>query len=361
MRIWPTAFACAMVILLAARACGDDELPPNTSADPVLLAYEDISAKDVMHEFPSAFWEPAEAEPQCGDGVDCGAGIDPAPVSRGRWTALTELTVLVPSYSDSTFEAKHRAFVGPRLILGWESASGFGIRGRGWGFDGATRGERNELPYAMLTHELLFSGAKLDLDFYKRIRHSTGDFAFGVGLTAARLTLRERYAGMSTSNYYSPYSYSFSLYDYYYYTYRIMNELPYPGLAELQHSSSTYQNGVVTTSYDGSGLVRNTGAGVGLMMEGTHRFYETPRHVWSAFGRGRVAYLVGEWEATNTARREGDANMALGEATLGVQYTRRFRDADLSLLCGFEMQSWDVSVVDRITLAGVTTGLGVNW
>jgi hypothetical protein len=133
-------------------------------------------------------------------------------------------------------------------------------------------------------------------------------------------------------------------------------------LAKMQTSWTTYENGVSTTTYLGDGLVRNTGGGLALMMEGTHRFYETPQHVWSLFGRGRVAYLVGQWEAPQSGGRiDGDANLAIGEATLGVEYKRRCRYLDLSLSCAFEMQSWDVSIVDRVTLAGATTGLGVTW
>ncbi len=325
---------------------------------------EELAPGDPFEDELATASDGAEEGLLCGDAVDCGDWIDPAPSLRRRWTVLTELTVLVPSYSDSTYEAKHRAFVGPRLTLGWESANGFGIRGRGWGFDGATEAERSSLPSAVTTHELLFSGNRLDLDFYKRIKHNTGDFAFGAGLTAARLTLRERFAVVQTSRLYGYYYYYEPFYYYDYYSiYSFSNYgAASPGLARLQSSVTSYENGVTTRTYQGNGLVRNTGGGLGLMMEGTHRFYETPLHVWSLFGRGRLAYLVGEWEAPNTLDREdGDANMAIGEAALGVEYKRRFRRADVSLLCAFEMQSWDVSILDRVTLAGVTAGLGVNW
>lgn len=50
-----------------------------------------------------------------------------------------------------------------------------------------------------------------------------------------------------------------------------------------------------------------------------------------------------------------------GEAALGLEYRRPFRYADLSVQCAFEVQSWDVSIAERINLAGVTTGVGLSW
>jgi hypothetical protein len=318
----------------------------------------------------------------CGDGVACGSIVCDTPRQTGRWTVLSELTALAPSYSTDDLErANNRIFLGPRLSIGWESPSGFGIRGRGWGFDNSQEDAEMGAPSVSLpvtSHEITFSGSRLDLDFYKRIEHSTGDFAFGASVTAAHLTLREEYTLLSQqfaglNGYYYP-DYSPGYYPGYYLPYdvdyyspyynpfaRPINDLNSSPWSEDVDVTSTGNNGLLTTSYQSTGLVRNVGGGLGLMFEGTHRFVETPEHIWSLFGRGRVAYLVGRWKEPYGLALEGDANMAIGEAALGVEYRRRFRRADLALQCAFEIQSWDVSIIDRVNLTGVTTGLGVTW
>lgn len=318
----------------------------------------------------------------CGDEVGLAALVEPNARRRGRWSLLTELTVLMPSYSTTTLEtANEHPILGPRISLGWESDQGFGIRGRGWGFDSAVDVEQPGVqsfyygPLAITSHQINFSGNRFDLDFYKRVEHRTGYFAFGASVTAAELTLRERYTATQTSYYY-PYGYfygdgydledpgrepdqlivgyDFDDYAYYY--------PPASSLSNIQSSSTQYNNGVATTTYNGGAVIRNRGGGLGLLAEGSHRFYETPVHVWSVFGRGRVAYLIGQWEQPHSSvLTEGDANMVLSEAALGVEYRRKFRAADAFVQCAFEVQSWDVAQVGRVNFAGVTPGIGLNW
>ena len=332
----------------------------------------------------------------CGDEIGMAGLIEPDARRRGRWSVLTELTVLLPSYSTETLAtANEHPILGPRVSLGWESDAGFGIRARGWGFESPVDVEQAPSPYPpsfyyptpqMISHQIDFSGSRFDLDFYKRIKHSTGDFAIGASITAAHLTLREKYVATSTSypNYYSS---SYIIDDYgndslevavpgqyyiqdpapiigiavtdyedYYYNYYS------PQLENLTSTSTSYANGVYTTTYQGGRVLRNRGAGLGLLMEGNHRFYETPYHIWSVFGRGRIAYLIGRWdEPTSASLQQGDGNMTIGEAALGLEYRRPFRYADLTVQCSFEVQSWSVSLADRINLAGVTTGVGLSW
>lgn len=355
------------------------------SADDPLL--QSMPAQEAQPAIEEANPEPADGElVACGDEVDLAALVEPNARRRGRWSLLTELTVLMPSYSTTTLEtANEHPIFGPRVSLGWESAQGFGIRGRGWGFDSAVDVDSGQPaansfyygPLAITSHQINFSGNRFDLDFYKRVEHRTGYFAFGASVTAAELTLRERYTA-TQSSYYYPYYYGlfgpdgidaedpgrepdtivvgYDYYDYYYYN------PPTPSLANIQSSSTQYNNGVVTTTYNGGAVIRNRGGGLGLLAEGSHRFYETPIHVWSVFGRGRVAYLIGQWELPHSsALKEGDANMVLSEAALGLEYRRKFRAADVFVQCAFEVQSWGVSQVGRVNFAGVTPGIGLNW
>lgn len=280
----------------------------------------------------------------CGDEVGMAGLIESDASRRSRWSVLTELPVLLPSYStDSIATANEHPILGPRLSLGWESSEGFGIRGRAWWFETTMNAEGQPLSsniydysyyyyYASQigAHEIDFSGGKFDLDFYKRIAHRTGDFAFGATVTAAGLTLGDRYLVNSYSNSYVPGMYNRPLY---------------------------------LTSYESGSKVRNRGGGLGLLAEGSHRFYETPLHALSVLARGRVAYLIGEWEdsANSSLREGGDGNMTIGEAALGLEYRRKMRMADALVQCSFEVQSWDVSIVDRVNFAGVTTGIGLAW
>jgi len=287
---------------------------------------------------------------ECTDAVDCGDEIDMAGLiepdlrRQGRWSVLAELTALRPTYSASSFSTDDEsATVGPRLSLGWESADGFGIRGRGWGFtNDADEDQAASLPSSsnyysytsISSKEVTFSGGRFDLDFYQRLELQKGFLSFGLSLTAAELKLDERYT-VTQSGYY----YQYTGYPYYSY-----NSIPY------------------TNSYEGGGLLRNRGFGLGLLVEGSRPFHETEIDVWSLFGRGRLAYLVGEWEEEEGASVwEGDGNMTIAEAALGIEYRRKFTRADVFAQCSFEVQSWDVAVADRINFAGVTTGVGVTW
>jgi hypothetical protein len=364
------------LLLCAADARAEDAAPQSSLLD-------QVSAEAEFDELPSDFYEAVVGTElvACGDAIDCDEAVEFKRGRYGTFSVLTELTILVPSYSTENFQTKERPFVGPRVSLVWEAPSGFGVRGRGWGFDSATDAERN-VPdnFVMTTDEVHFSGSRLDLDFYKRIPHSTGDFKIGAGVTAAHLSIRQRYTAVAQQAY-TPWYYWEDVTttqggpgvggdgvvddldaSFLYYPVPVENEFDTRSLDDLESSQFDYNNGVIAATYQGGGTYRNLGAGIGLMMEGTHRLYATPIHVWTLFGRGRVAYLVGRLEAPLASGRDhGDSNMAIGEGALGLEYCRRFRRADIGLHSSFEVQSWDVSVVDRVNFAGVTTGLDVAW
>lgn len=290
---------------------------------------------------------------ECTDAVDCGDEvgmaelIEPDIRRRDRWVVLIELPVLLPSYSTPTIStANEHPILGPRTSLEWESDRGFGIRGRFWGFDSAVDMEDSYAPsqqsfyYYNTTldisnHQINFSGGKFDLDFYKRIELRQGHFLFGASITSAQLKLEETLTITESTHYSYLYNYGYSAF---------------------------YDTGPYVSTYDADSLIRNRGVGLGLLAEGSHRFYETPIHAWSIFGRGRIAYLIGEWEQPySSVLEKGDGNMAIGEAALGLEYRRKFNRVDLLVQCAFEVQSWDVSRVGRVNFAGVTPGIGLSW
>jgi hypothetical protein len=322
--------------------CAVAQATESAKRDPFLQAaqWEEVVPAEEGLEEPS--YQASDDLVVCGDGVDLAASIEPNARQRGRWTALVELTTLFPSFSTSAIAtANEHPILGPRLSLGWESNHGFGIRGRAWGFDSPVDMEDSygtsyqsfyyNYAQSVTDHQINFSGGKFDLDFYKRIEHQSGHISFGASITAAELKLTETFTVTETA-YYN---------NYYYYGYT-----PTPYVASFHEED----------------VVRNRGAGLGLLAEGSHRFYETPIHAWSVFGRGRMAYLIGEWQVpSGSGLDKGDSNMAIGEAALGLEYRRKFSRADLFGQCSFEVQSWDVSQVGRINFAGVTTGVGLGW
>lgn len=372
-------------------AASDAKAADGKAANDPLL--QPVQTKEELSAIEDDITEPAGDELlACGDEVGLAALVEPDLHRRGRWSLLTELTVLMPSYSTTTLEtANEHPIFGPRVSLGWESDQGFGIRGRGWGFDSAVDVEQLAPSYyygalEITSHQINFSGNRFDLDFYKRIEHRTGHFAFGASVTAAELTLRERYTATQSTYYGYPYNTGFAdgLYGPDGYDLEDPGRQPdqfivsdaradfddivplptyqTPVLSNIESSSSQYSNGVLITTYNGGAVIRNRGGGLGLLAEGSHRFYETPIHVWSVIGRGRVAYLIGQWELPHSSTlKEGDGNMVLSEAALGLEYRRKFRAADVFAQCAFEVQSWDVSQVGRVNFAGVTPGIGVNW
>ena len=351
MRIRSLLFALALAWLIVDSAVARADEP--ALVDPFLKAAqlaEEVPAGEAFADgsnFDSTLdcTDPVE----CGDEVGLAGLIEPTPSRRSRWIVLTELTTLFPSYSTTTIAtANDEPIFGPRISLGWESAAGFGVRGRGWGFDTAVDAEGSPIsapsyhyyydyaaPLQVTSHEINFRGGRFDLDLYKRFEHSTGYVTIGASLTAAELTLRENYTATQNGYYYQtiynfPYSYNYQVH--------------------------------YTTTYQGEGIARNRGGGLGLLVEGTHCFYETPLHEWSIFSRGRVAYLIGQWEASYaSALTEGDGNMLLGEAALGLEYRLKLRRADLVAQCSFEVQTWNVSIADRVNFAGVTNGVGIEW
>lgn len=341
MRTRPAIFALLLAICFAwcaaARGAEPERVDPFLQAaqwaeesDTLGVAAEEINLND------------NDELVACGDEVGLARLIEPDRRQWSRWSVLVELTALFPSFGTSAIAtANEHPILGPRLSLGWETDRGFGIRGRAWGFDSPVDMENSygssyqnyyyNYQVSLSDHQINFSGGKLDLDFYKRIEHDSGYIAVGASITAAELKLTETYTVTETAYY------NYMFYDY-------------------------YQPAPFISSYHEEDVIRSRGAGLGLLAEGSHRFYETPIHAWSVFGRGRIAYLIGAWEAPyGSGLDKGDSNMAIGEAALGLEYRRKFSRADLIAQCSFEVQSWDVSQVGRVNFMGVTSGVGVSW
>lgn len=289
----------------------------------------------------------------CGDEVGMAGLIEPDRRQWSRWSVLVDFPILLP-YLDTRVVTtpKENAVFGPRLSLEWENADGLGIRTRGWGFNNSVDVEGQPLisqrydwyyyPRNLTENKLIFRGGKIDLDFYKQIEYRGGYLRFGASLTAAQLTVRNEYA------------YQYTTYSYHYSSYI------YDDYGNYYYSPSYYTQNVVTV--EDAGKIRTRGGGLGLLLEGSQRLNSSPIHQWSVFGNGRLAYLVGEQQFDAYVNQtERDASFTVGEAAVGLEYRRKFQHADLFVRCAFEIQTWDVPYIERVSLAGVTPSVGISW
>ncbi|WP_152096757.1 hypothetical protein [Lacipirellula parvula] len=346
------AAICWLMLCCALPAAAEE----SKTVDPFLQAAQWAEEVPANEEFS----DDSNADPalECTDAVDCGdeiglaALIEPNRLQCRRWAVLVDFPILLP-YLDSRVVTtpKENPVFGPRLSLAWQNANGLGVQARGWGFDNAVDVEGSPLmtqnfsyyyyPTNLTENKLIFRGGKFDLDFYKHMEFEGGYLRVGASLTAAQLTVRNEYAYQYTT--YS-YNYNYIIDDYTGYSYY----------------NPTYTQNVVTV--EDADKIRTRGGGLGLLLEGSHRINNSPTHQWSVFGSGRFAYLVGEQQADASYWRTGrDASFTVGEAAVGLEYRRKLPRADLFVRCAFEIQTWDVPQIQRVSLAGVTPSVGISW
>lgn len=320
-----------------------------------------------------------ETSIDCGDEVSAAGALAAGLQQRNRWTALAETPLLIPSFTWNSLEpVGDEPLVGPRLSLTWENDDGVGVRGRAWGFDSGIDVSGSLVSSSLfasfpmpttISHEAAMKAGKIDLDLYKRFDGPRGYITLGGSLTAAELTLRERYVA-SQSEYFDPNSNAIvSIVDDEIFIVGIAvdyNDIVHLSgmslLRDVESVTTEYHDGFLTTTYQGGSALRTRGYGPGVLTEGEYRLAETPTSRWALFGRARLATLFGPWEEqANGDDRTGNGLMTIFEGATGVAYRRQLGRAQLIAQCAFEAQCWDVAVVDRIFLTGVTTGIGLGW
>jgi hypothetical protein len=221
------------------------------------------------------------------------------------WYGGLELTMLNPQISNSAFGIDDGSGgVGPRLYLGWESAKGFGLRGRTWGMNM----DADIVAYGIgpTPVDLAITAGRFDFDLYRRFKYDSGSFLFGAGLSSGKL--------------------------------------------EYEIS-----DGVTTESMD------TIAAGVSVFAEGKHSFYHSEVSDWAVVSRGRWAYMIGEDETTLFPGVVFDSNLNVAEAAFGVEYNRKFRRTTFVAQYLMEAQAWDASLNDDVNFLGSTVRLGFTW
>lgn len=234
----------------------------------------------------------------CGQGVVASSHLLCSEPWDGGWFGAVELTMLQPNYTAGGMTLdEDRGFVGPRLILGWESDRGLGIRTRFWGLEN----ESDLLTDFGGPIDVRLLASRFDVDVYRKFAFKGSSVTVGASVTGAQLE----------------------------------------------------------AEFESIMLIEESGAGVGFFVEGRHLFHQSDLVEWAVISRGRWAGLVGEWlDEFRTGLTKGDANGDIFEAALGLEFKRKFDCADLIVQYMFEGQRWDMTYVGDVGYLGSTLSIG---
>jgi hypothetical protein len=222
----------------------------------------------------------------------------------GGWFGAVELTIFRPVFDDVPV-VDRKGSVGPRLIFGWESDRGFGLRTRFWGLE-------NEAQLEMLGVQIdqRFEAFRFDFDFYREFDFKGSSITVGGSITAADL------------------------------------------------KSTLQPTNIVGTEVVGE----EAGGGVGVFLEGRHLICTNYDSQWSVLARGRWASLVGERKSPpNASTITGDSSIRIAEAGLGWEYKRNFDSCSFVLQHMIEVQTWDNYYLGEFSLFGQNVSLGFTF
>jgi hypothetical protein len=284
-----------------------------------LEAFE-FPASEYLDDDQSAEWADSELPQLLDDEVD-----DVANESYGSWYGGVELLRLKPSYSRGTSAyGLNRLLYGyavsgayrddpddaPRVLMGWESAGGLGVRGRFWELEngGFIYPDSQFSPWRM-------DATRFDLDVYRRFQFHRGSIAAGANLATVDLNID----GFLPDN----------------------------------------------AGYDATGL--------GVFVDGRHTLYDSDRFAVALVGRGRWSQLVGRHSYDTTiysltlnsyggvasqeikvVQARDDADVQIAEAAAGLEVVRKFRYATIALQCAVEVQTWSLSPAEELSFVGST-------
>lgn len=337
-----TSVAILALLLISAHVRGQDsiyELPSEPT----------VEGQDSFESFAEAVLaEERIFEPT----IDITAEGFVGSVPRTAWSAGAELVAFRPDFRNVDFseDGDDIYFVTPRLFVGWESESGFGFRGRLWGFEAEGSETNYSLPGGFSTMRgFNFRGGllapsttadpfklragSLDIDFYKR---------FGAGQTSLVLG-----AGIKS--------------------------------AAIQYERPAFSEDIIA------------GAGVGLLGELRHVFYQNDHSEVALVGSGRVGFLIGEsrnettptsvsispsvislpstllslpptiQQQSSTSITERHTDMTLSEAALGLEWKRDLGWSVLTMRGQYEAQFWNTDGSNDLSFNGGVVRAGLSW
>ncbi len=279
---------------------------------------------------------------------------------RKAWQADVELVAFRPEFGgiDFTEDGEDVYYVTPRITLGWESKSGYGIRGRLWGYEAETE-----------TQLLFYS------PFYISAFTTPRDFAF------RSIPPGNPFIETSPTEHTTGYSLRTGSLDADFYKRFVVDETSIILGAGLK--SVAFQIEVPSL-----GENTNLGVGLGLFSDVRHLIYRTEQIELSLVGSGRVGFLSGEvrrelftvYSISPTAGSSNDANLVVGtgsepitfveekdadmvisEASLGLEWQRNLGWSVLTLRAQYETQLWNTDVSDDLTFNGGAVKAGLAW
>jgi hypothetical protein len=217
----------------------------------------------------------------------------------GGWYGTVELTIFRPVFDDLPVVDREGS-VGPRLILGWESDRGFGLRTRFWGLE-----NQAELEVLGTRLDQQFEAFRFDFDLYREFDFKGSSITVGASITAANI-------------------------------------------------ESTIQPINV--------VGKEAAGGIGVFLEGRHLICKNSDSQWSVLSRGRWAGLVGEREQpSDSTTLTGDSSIRIAEAGLGWEYKRDFDSCSFVLQHLLEVQAWENYYLGDFSLFGQNVSLGFTF
>jgi hypothetical protein len=228
--------------------------------------------------------------------ADCGDGILPPLGSESFWFGSVDLMMMTPKAAGVAARIDSESIVAPRGIVGWESRRNLGLRARFW----STTSESDVYLGGSGPIEIDLKPTRFDFDVYRRFIIDDSSLLIGAGVTAAEMEF------------------------------------------EVEPISAFFDRG----------------AGVQFFAEGRHRLTRSSIADTTLFARGRWAGLTGKWEAPSGTYVEGDSNMDILEAAIGVEWRRRFKTADLVLQYSMESQTWDATFTEHVGFIGSVFSIG---
>ena len=237
------------------------------------------------------------------------------------WSAGVELVAFHTDYEVADFRegGEDKYVASPRVYLGWESKSGFGIRSRYWDYKNeglvvpvdldvnrhliSSPGVDPHLVVSVENIPFTLSSRSLDIDFYKRFSTGPTDVVLGAGLRGAGLNFGTKFSESTIST-----------------------------------------------------------IGASLFSDFRHRFYQTEKGELAFVASGRVAWLTGESDS-NHPSYDGitDANMTTTEAALGLEWKRDLGWSVLTLRAQYETQLWDSNIASDVAFNGGVIRTGFSW
>ncbi len=320
---------------------------------------EALPTTDIEVEADNALWTPM---------LFTGSG-DTLTEFLNRGQVYSEIDFLALSISSKSFQADNDYIVTPRFQLGWESESGFGIRGRYWNYKNPADSDWTYYPDRKLNPgqipsdiavsnetfpgELVFANSlsgfdfdveNYDFDLYQQFTNDHSAFLIGTGLRSAS---RESTSFSTRTINHTPNNPEYSLF----YT-EVRRQLEMDSESGLGVSAfSEYQRSLLKRNKYEVGLI----AGV--------RTSYIPSKYDFAIVDAEVHYLAQEVIENNFSQSGSDINddLWISEGNIGLELLKRYRRLTVRLRCQFETQYWNSSVTDNLTFTGLSTSFGLDW